>query len=326
MQSSPTMSPTPDLSILIISYNTRELTLEAIESAIAQTKSTSYEILVVDNASADGSADAIEQHYPADRFPQVRLLRAVENLGFAKANNLAARAARGQYLLLLNSDTRTLDGATDRLVEFLAARPDVGIAGGRTFFDDGSLNRNSCHGAPTLWMLLCQATGLSSVFRKSGWLNPEGLGDWPRDSERDVPAVTGCLLLIRADLWRALDGFDEQFFMYGEDTDLCVRTWRKGLRCTICPDARIVHHGGRSDRVRAEKMLKLFRAKAQLMLKHWPARRVALGVGCLKAWAFTRRGALRLLSLRASSESRRQSFAAWDEIWKRRHEFCVRAV
>lgn len=222
------MTAALDVSILIISYNTRELTLACLESVYAQTAGVSFEVIVVDNASIDGSAAAV-----AERFPQCRLVALEKNVGFAGGNNLAAKHATGRYLLLLNPDTVVLENAAGRAVRFADEHADAGIVGGRTFFGDGSLNRNSCHGAPTPWSLFCMGTGLSSLLRRSGWFNPEGLGSWKRDSVRSVDAVTGCFLLIRRELWEKLGGFDESFFMYGEDTDLCQRAWRAGQKSTL---------------------------------------------------------------------------------------------
>jgi GT2 family glycosyltransferase len=274
----------------------------------------SFEAIVIDNASADGSADAI-----AEAFPQARLIRCDQNLGFAAANNLAARGATGEFILLLNSDTEVLDGAIQRVVAFARRHTEAGIVGGRTFFADGQLNRNSCHGRPTPWSMLCLGTGLASLFRHSALLNPEGLGPWRRDTVREVDAITGCFLLIRSELWRALRGFDESFFMYGEDTDLCLRARRANSRCVVCPEARVIHHGGASDRVRPDKIVRLFRAKAQLVRKHWQPSTVWLGLGMLRLWPLSRAAALGLLRL--ARPRLREAHAAWREVWQRRAEF-----
>ena len=303
-----------DVSVIIVSFNTRELTLACLRTLYAQTQGVSFEAIVVDNDSADGSADAV-----AAEFPRAKLIRAGRNLGFAAANNLAARGAAGAFILLLNSDTEVLDGAVQRAVAFARRHPEAGIVGGRTFFADGRLNRNSCHGRPTPWSMLCLGTGLASLFRGSALFNPEGLGPWMRDTPREVDAVTGCFLLIRADLWRALGGFDESFFMYGEDTDLCLRARRANSRCLVCPEARIIHHGGQSDRVRADKMVRLFRAKAQLVRKHWRPSTVWLGLGMLRLWPLSRAAALGLLRL--ARPRLRETHAAWSEVWRRRAEF-----
>lgn len=306
-----------DLSILIVSFNTRELTLGCLRSIYEQTSAIDFEVIVVENASQDGSADAIAQ-----AFPQVRLIKLDRNLGFAGATNLAASKAKGQLLLLLNPDTVILDRAIEKAVAFARSKPSAGIVGGRTRFEDGSLNYNSCHGRPTLWSVLCLGTGLASLFRRSRVFNPESLGRWQRDSVREVDAVTGCFLLIGSPLWKQLNGLDESFFMYGEDTDLCLRAWQLGKSCVICPSATLIHYGAASDRVRPEKMIRLFRAKGQLFRKHWNPAAVRLGIWSLKLWAFSRMTALGVL--KTVDRRRQTAFDAWKEIWRRRDEFAGR--
>jgi GT2 family glycosyltransferase len=303
-----------DVSILVISYNTRDLTLACLDSVFKETRQVTFEVILLDNASADGSADAV-----AERYRQVRLIRSNQNLGFAKGNNVAAREARGEYLLLLNSDTLILDGAVDKVMSFARSHPETGIVGGRTYFGDGSLNPTSCHGRPTPWSLLCMGLGLSSMFRGSRLFDPESIGGWKRDSVREVDAVTGCFFLIRRSLWELLGGFDERFFMYGEETDLCLRAWKAGSRCAINPEATLIHYGGKSERTRADKMAKLFRAKTQLFEKHWRPGTRWFGGTMLRLWAFTRMAGTGLLA--NAQPSRMATYEAWREIWRRRAEW-----
>lgn len=305
-----------DVSILIISFNTRVLTLDSLASVFSQTRALSFEVIVVDNASTDGSADSIAEHYP-----QVKLVRLTENIGFARANNLAAKDATGDLVLLLNPDTVVLDGAIQKAMAFVRTRSDEVVVGGRTYFADGSLNANSCHGRPTPWSLLCQASGLSSIFRTSALFAPESLGSWRRDTPREVDAVSGAFLLISRKLWNALGGFDESFFMYGEDTDLCLRAWKAGARCVVRPEVTLIHYGAASDRVRPDKMVRLFQAKVQLLLKHWRPSTVRFGVGMLKAAAFSRMLASGMVQL--MRPARREQYLTWREIWRRRLEFDV---
>ena len=303
-----------DLSILIISYNTRELTLACLRSVYEQTSGIDFEVIVADNASGDGSADAI-----ATDFPQARLIRLEENIGFARANNLAARQAQGEYVLLLNPDTVILDQAITKALQFIRSHSDVGIVGGRTFYADGTLNYTSCHGRPTIWSLTCMGLGLASLFRRSRVFNPESLGAWRRDTPRVVDAVTGCFLMISRQLWQRLGGFDESFFMYGEETDLCLRARAAGARCMICPDAKLIHHGGRSERARAERMIRLFRAKVQLLHKHWRRGTQWFGVAMLRLWAWDRMIAFRLATLIKSDCQ--IGYETWRAVWVRRHEW-----
>jgi len=313
----------PEVSVIIVSYNTRELTLDCLRSVYAQTRDVSFEVFVVDNASADGSAAAI-----AAEFPQVRLFALDRNLGFAAGNNLVARHAIGNWLLLLNPDTVVLDGAIDRLLAFAAEQsaknPAFGIFGGRTLYPDGRLNPASAWRRPTPWSVFCMGTGLTSVFRQSRVFNPEAMPHWRRDTVREVDIVTGCFLLLRRALWRELGGFDPAFFMYGEEADFCLRARRYGVRCRICPDAEIIHYGGASEKGRADKLVRLLRAKTQLVRKHWPRRSAWFGVRMLKAWAWTRMAGFSMIALARSRY--RDTAVAWASVWRRRGEWtAVRA-
>ena len=257
-------APPPLLTVIIVSYNTREMTLACLRSLRDETR-VSHEVIVVDNASTDGSAEAI-----AAEFPETALMAETANHGFAGGNNLAARRASGEYLLLLNPDTVVLDGAVDRLLAFARARPAAGIWGGRTLYGDRSLNPTSCWRRMTLWSLACRATGLTGVFPRSELFNSESYGGWDRSSERAVDIVTGCFLMIRRDLWEALDGFDPAFFMYGEEADLCLRARAHGAAPRVTPKATILHYGGASEKVRADKMVRLLAGKASLIGRHFP--------------------------------------------------------
>lgn len=248
-----------ELSIIIVNWNTREMTLECLRSVYAETHDTRFEVLLVDNGSHDGSAEAI-----AAEFPQVRLLAETDNHGFAVANNIAAKLALGRQLLLLNSDTVILDGAIDKLVAFARTRPEARIWGGRTLFGDHSLNRTSAWNAQTLWSVTCFALGLTVLFPNSPLFNREAIGGWQRDTVRQVDIVTGCFLLIDTDLWRQLDGFHPAFFMYGEEAYLCARARAAGASPVATPDATIIHYGGGSAKLRTDPSVRLLKGKIRL--------------------------------------------------------------
>ncbi|MEW5964823.1 MAG: glycosyltransferase family 2 protein [Pseudomonadota bacterium] len=305
-----------EVSILVVSFNTRALTLAALDSVLAETRGIDVEVIVVDNASSDGSAEAIASH-PLG----VRLIALADNLGFARANNLAAKTAKGRYLLLLNPDTVVLDRAITRLVAFADAEPQARIWGGRTLFPDGSLNPASCWRRMTLWNLVCRASGLTGLRPRSELFNGEAYGDWPRDSVRRVDIVSGCFLLIERALWERLDGFDPAFFMYGEEADLCLRAEALGARPLVTPDATIIHLGGASERARADKMVRLLAAKAALIARHFPPARRSAGLALLALWPLTRWIALAAAARLTGSTSRHESAAVWRTIWRRRTEW-----
>jgi GT2 family glycosyltransferase len=306
-----------DLTVIIVSFNTRDMTLACLRSVREQTRGISFEVIIAENASTDGSADAI-----AAEFPAYRLMRLEKNIGFAAGNNAAARVARGEFLLLLNPDTLVLDGAIQKLLAFARARPEARIWGGRTLWGDRTLNPTSCWARATPWSVLCQGLGLSALFRRWPLFNPESMPGWKRDSERAVDIVTGCFFMIERSFWNELGGFDPAFFMYAEEADMCLRARRLGARPRITPDATIVHFGGASEKVRAAKMVRLFRAKAQLMAKHWSAWAAAWGRCSLDLWALTRMIATGLLGI--ARPRFRESYKTWREVWARRPEWRVR--
>jgi GT2 family glycosyltransferase len=307
-----------DVSILIVSYNTRDFTLPCLKSVYQQTRGITFEVIVVDNNSDDGSADAIER-----QFPQVKLIRSEKNLGFAAANNLAAKRAVGEFVLLLNPDTIVLDGAICKLLDFAVRHPQAGIWGGRTVFGDGTLNPNSCWRRPTLWSTFCRGVGLSAIFRRNAIFNAEAYGGWQRNSVRQVDIVTGCFFLIQHDLWRQLGGFDSAFFMYAEEVDLCLRARKAGYRPLLTPHATIIHYGGKSEQVRGDRLVKQWRAKVQLFDKHWSPGAVRFAVTMLLLWVGTRALGWKLLG-RRGNPSHENSRAAWAEAWRRRDEWLGR--
>ncbi len=305
-----------DVSIIVVSYNTCALTRAALDSILAETRETSYEVLAVDNASRDGSAAMIAGH-PL----QPRLIALNENIGFARANNLAAMSARGRYILLLNPDTVVLEGAIDKLVAFARQTPKARIWGGRTLFPDKQLNPASCWGRMTPWNLVCRATGLTGLFPDSELFNGEALGGWQRDHVRHVDIVSGCFFLTERELWDGLGGFDPVFFMYGEEADLCLRAHAFSARPLLTPDATIIHYGGASEPARADKMVRLLAAKATLIDRHWTPALAPLGRALLASWPLSRAIATSALAALSLAQSRHETAAAWRQIWSRRREW-----
>ncbi len=300
----------PKVSIIVVSYNTREMTLECLRSVQAETR-VPYELIVVDNTSTDGSAEAI-----AREFPDITLLAEGENHGFAKANNIAAERAYGEYILLLNPDTVVLEGAIDKLVTFAEQRPDARIWGGRTLYGDHSLNPTSCWRRMSLWNIFCRTFGLTGIFPSSPVFNSEAYGGWDRSAERPVDIITGCFLLIGREDWQSLGGFDLTFFMYGEEADLCLRAAQiLGAAPRMTPDAVIVHYGGASEKIRSDKMVRLLKAKSELITRHIPNWQRPLAKALFGFWPLTRR--LVFSVLRPGGDNA----LVWSEIWKRRQEW-----
>lgn len=308
-------SSVPEVSVIIVSYNTQEMTLAAIASVYAQT-TVPFEIIVVDNNSPDGSAEAI-----AEAFPDVTLLAETKNHWFAPAHDLAVPLAKAPWLLLLNPDTVVQDGAIDKLLAFAKRTPEAGIWGGRTVFGDGRLNPASCWRRMSLWTIFCRVSGLTGIFKRSGVFNAEEYAGWKRDTERPVDIVTGCFLLMKRETWDDLDGFDPAFVMYGEEADLCLRARATGMRPRITPEATIVHYGAASEPVAADRIIRVLKAKMELIRRHFPPATRWLGAGMfrffpLTRWIATSAGAFVLRKDRLKLTSQ-----VWRAVWTRRYEW-----
>lgn len=293
------------LSVIIVSFNTRHATLECIESVLAHSP-PGTEIVVVDNGSADGSAQAIRQRYSA-----VVVDEAGENLGFAKGVNRGVAGSTGEYVLLLNPDTIVYEGSLEKLLEFAQLHPAYGLYGGRTLRRDGSVDTKSCWGAPTLWSLACFAFGMSTAFKGSRIFDPESLGRWQRDTVREVPIVSGCLLLVRRDQWSALGGMDEVFFLYGEDAEFSIRAARHGLRPVIVPDAIILHDVGGATSNTGNRMCMVMAGKITMLRRSWQMTRAQIGIGFLLTGAW----------LRSTLERATGRRGIWSTVWERRSDW-----
>lgn len=310
------MTAGPELTVIIISYNTRDLTLAALRTLYATTTRTRFHTVVWDNDSKDGSVEAI-----AAAFPQVELIASRENLGFARANNVVAETATTEWLLLLNPDTECHEGAIDNLMDFSRAHPQAGITGGRTVFADGRLNIASCWQRMTLWSLFCASVGLTAAFPKSRIFNPEAMPEWKRDSVREVDIVVGCLLMIRRALWNELGGFDLRYYMYGEEADLCARARARGYQPMVTPDAEIMHIVGAASNSLARKRIPLTKARITLMRDHWPAWQVPIGRGLMWFSVAQRHLAASAMNLLRPNEKSRDRKGLWEDMWKSRADW-----
>jgi GT2 family glycosyltransferase len=306
---------TPTVSIIVVSYNTRQMTLECLRSVVAETR-ISYELIVVDNASSDGSAEAI-----AAEFPEVTFMAEAENHGFAKANNIAAGHARGEYILLLNPDTVVLDSAIDKLIAFARTKPEAKIWGSRTLYGDRTLNRTCCYQRMTLWNVFCRATGLG-VLSRNHRLFSEAYGGWDMNDVRPVEIVTGCFLLITRRLWEELGGFNLTYFMYGEEADLCLRaTTQFGADPHFTPNAPIVHYGGASEPVRADRLVRMFKAKMTLIRHHFRDWERPTGQWLFRMVPLGRYLAFSVVAMVTRQPGVRETAGVWGEVWARRAEW-----
>ena len=252
-----------DTSIVIVSWNTRDILRDCLRSVCDDAGPVSCEIIVVDNASADDSVEMVRRE-----FPHVRLIENVENRGFASANNQGIAVATGRYVLLLNSDTIVLDGAIAKTVAFADAHPDAAVVGCRALNADHTL-QPTCFMFPSLFNMLLSSTYLYRLWPQSRLFGREQMTWWHRDDAREVDVVTGCFMLVRREALEQVGIMDEQFFMYGEETDWCYRFKKAGWKVLFMPVAEIVHLGGQSSkRVRVEMTVQLRLSILRFIRKH----------------------------------------------------------
>ena len=231
--------PSVDVTILIVNYNTIAMLRDCLNSIKERVKGVSYEIVVVDNASKDGSADMVSAE-----FPEVHLVASQVNHGFAKGNNVGMEQAGGEFLFYLNPDTLLLNDAVTILVNYLKAHPEAGIVGPRLFLDTLGKHHPSMRRFTTPNDILIRHL---PSYRHYQAIREKYLVI--KDKVRSVDWLMGAALMGRLDVLRELGGFDEAFFVYSEEEDLCRRLYyKKGLQVHYVPEAKIVHLGGGSSR------------------------------------------------------------------------------
>lgn len=229
-----------DISVVIVAWNAKrylELCLESLASAPPR---RTMEVIVVDNASADGSVEMIET-----KFPWVNLIKSPENLGFSKGNNVAIRQAQGRYIALVNPDVIVFPGCLDALADFLDQNPKVGNVGPRVLNPDMSL-QSTCRRFPTLWNNFCSASGLSTRFTNSRFFAGEHMLYFPHDRTLAVDVIVGCFSFIRREAFDSVGLLDEDLFMYGDDVDWCRRARNAGWEVVFYPGAQAIHDRGKT--------------------------------------------------------------------------------
>jgi GT2 family glycosyltransferase len=258
-----------DISVVIVGWNARHYLELCLESLAEAPPSRTTEILVVDNASSDGSAEMIEA-----RFPHVKVIRSTENLGFAKGNNVGIRQCRGRYIALVNPDVIVLPGCLDALADFLDQNPKVGNVGPRVLNPDGTL-QSTCRRFPTLWNNFCEATGLASAFRGSRFFAGQHMFFFPHDRTLAVDVLVGCFSMVRREAFEAVGLLDEGLFVYGDDVDWCRRCWNAGWEVVFYPGAQAIHDRGR---ITAPYPVRFAVAQQRSMIHYWTKHHSLVGV------------------------------------------------
>jgi GT2 family glycosyltransferase len=286
----------PTLSVVIVSWNTRDLLIKclgALGACEGDLGPGSVETFVVDNASTDGSADAIR-----DQFPRIRVIESGENLGFARASNLALQQRKGRFALLLNPDAELQPGALSTLIRFMEQHPRVGAAGARTVDPDGTLQR-SCFPFPTLgreFLRLFHIPGGSA-----GPLYP--MAAWDPGRSRPVDVVQGSCMILRGTALDACGLLDEGYFMYSEEVDLCRRLKSASWEVHWVPAAVVIHHGGSStEQVARPMFVRLYESKVRYFRQQQGGGSAAMYKLILTAAALTRIALTPLTVFRSETE------------------------
>ncbi|HEV2397914.1 MAG TPA: glycosyltransferase family 2 protein [Candidatus Sulfotelmatobacter sp.] len=266
-----------DISVVIVAWNAKRYLEMCLDSLIAAPPRRSMEIIVVDNASADGTAEMVKE-----KFPQVTLIRSEENLGFSKGNNVGIRQARGQYIALVNPDVVVFPGCMDALADFMDQNPKVGNAGPRVLNPDMTL-QSSCRRFPTLWNNFCSATSLATKFKNSRFFAGEHMFYFPHDRTLPVDVLVGCFSFIRRQTFDEVGLLDENLFMYGDDVDWCRRCWEAGWQVVFYPGARAIHDRGKTT---APYPVRFAVAQQRSILYYWSKHHSIFGVWGIRSITF----------------------------------------
>ena len=231
----------PSVSILIVSYNVKQYLRQALYALERSDYAGNLEMIVVDNNSFDGTVDFIKQD-----FPKVKLIANSTNCGFGKAVNQAAELAVGDFFLILNPDTIVQENTINIMVDYLLSHSDVGMIGPKILNADGSLQLACKRSFPTIGVAIPKLMGLNRLFPKAPWANRYNLTYLDPEQIHTVDAISGSCMFLQADLFRVLNGFDERFFMFGEDLDFCYRVKQAGKTVRYIPTTQIIHYQGES--------------------------------------------------------------------------------
>jgi GT2 family glycosyltransferase len=260
-----------DVSVVVVTFNA----LPWVEQALASVRG--HETVVVDHGSTDGTVDLVRE-----RFPGARLIQE-ENIGFGGGSNAGMRVATGDWFLLLNSDAWATEGALERLVAVGEAHPDAAVVGPKLRFPDGRLQR-SVRGFPTLWRLATEYLFLRKLAPRSRALNAFYGNGFDYDRPLEAEFLMGAVLLVRREAADTVGLFDEDFFMFSEETDWCYRFRQAGWKVVFTPDAEFVHVGGASTRQNWSPMFReQVRGHLRFLSKHHGAREAERGRKLLRA-------------------------------------------
>ncbi|EKD57856.1 MAG: WsbD [uncultured bacterium] len=228
-----------DLSIIIVSFNTKELLKSCLNSVIGSSKEFQTEIFVVDNNSSDNTAAMIKKDYP-----QIKLIANKKNLGFSKANNQALKLAKGKYVLILNPDTKLAPDTISEMIKFMEKDPKIAVSTCRVELPNGQIDRDCRRHFPTPWRAFCHFSKLAKLFPHSKLFNQYYFGYLSPATEHEIDSCVGAFMMVRQSIVKKVGLFDEDFFFYGEDLDWCWRFKDAGYKIMYTPRTKIIHYKG----------------------------------------------------------------------------------
>jgi GT2 family glycosyltransferase len=288
-----------DVSIIVVNWNGRGLLARCLQCVEATVKQALYEIIVVDNASTDGSQEMVKRD-----FPNTRLIENTKNVGFAKANNQGMEIAQGRYLLLLNSDAFVKVGTIDTMVAFMDSHTDAGMGACKLLYEDGTV-QPSCSRFPSLETEFYTAVGLEKLFPNSRIFGKYLMRYWDHNDLREVDVILGAFMLVRREVVEQIGKMDENFFMYSEEVDWCYRCKQAGWKIYATPATEAIHiWGGTSQQVKVEMLTHMYRSRVQYFRKHYGRLHALLLKGLLGVNWLARLTMTSLLDRSAQSRSR----------------------
>jgi GT2 family glycosyltransferase len=251
------------VSVVIVSWNAQRYLAECLESLAIQCPELHPDVIVVDNASSDGSPDLIAQ-----QFPRVRLIRNTENTGFARANNLGIGCSREEYVCLVNSDVKFVGDCFTPMLRYMQEHPDVALLGPKMLSAEGEVKRSTMR-FPTVWNSFCRALALNGAFRRSRLFGGQLMADFDHQHTMEAEVLNGWFWMARRSALEEVGLLDEQFFMYGEDIDWCYRFHQAGKRIVFFAGAEAIHYGGASSANAPVRFyIEMHRAGWQFWSKH----------------------------------------------------------
>jgi GT2 family glycosyltransferase/lipopolysaccharide/colanic/teichoic acid biosynthesis glycosyltransferase len=254
-----------DISVIIVNYNVKDLLEQCINSIISASKNLTTEIIIVDNNSFDGSVEMLENKFSS--VSSVKVIGSPVNLGFAKANNLGAKEAKGEYLLILNPDTILQEDTLDKTLEFYRSNSGIGALTCKLILPSGKLDLACRRSFPTPSVAVYRILGLSRIFSKSRTFGKYNLTYLNEDESYEVDAIVGAFMFIRKSIYDSLKGFDEDYFMYGEDLDLCYRIKQAGYRNYYYHGTSIIHYKGESTKKSSISYVNNFYGAMQIFVR-----------------------------------------------------------